>query len=688
MEGSGVKDPVRASARVEGLGRLEEERAGGNSHARFLPEDPVHEDGGFRRASEERLGDLDDVFRGGKQLGASRRGGAGEEESRSREMGWYRKGETDDAVFIRQKRIPETNQKGGVALDGDDNSGRPPVPPSTSCLGGGGEGAHARLQDETSEQGRLSPPPARYMEPGEEEETDEYRVSADGDMYVVSGGRLDCSDNLGEDNTDGMVVDGLYGTEMRTEKFKVRVSDPEVRSGTAGPLSKHIVYLVTGSSRRCGQFSSRKRYSDFQWLRDQLVLSLPGVFVPPLPRKQKLGRFEEQFVEARRTGLEEFLGRLLNRKNICDTSLFRIWLVRGEGGMEMLKKEFASRRSQDVLNDYKLIYAPYVNNIGSCSRSHLTRFIWFKQFLQKHLATLQELHGGLSKLASLSNSQFYTISNVLSEFCDLKRQENDFLSKVPDIDQPGRDDISGVIYAEAQRRRSAPAHVYDLMEYILAREIEDTESMVDATSSLDRLVNLKHQNHHATDREEQSLRVVQRSSRGGFMAAWFHRKDKDTQMHEIRVNIEGLRAEILTLDELIDLSRLVLVCSEMPVFLKSKIVTYNVAVREFMHKQQAMAMEEVDVWRSYFTGFMTSVAGIPPEACVAVTPPPLPAAALSEPSVGSHEKTFEGSASLAGDRTSSTGVVTSAAFITTTPAGPSATVTTSTNSATNSADKL
>lgn len=83
------------------------------------------------------------------------------------------------------------------------------------------------------------------------------------------------------------------------------------------------------------------------------------------------------------------------------------------------------------------------------------------------------------------------------------------------------------------------------------------------------------------------------------MAMWFQRKDKDTQMHEIRFTIENLRAEIVTLDELIDLARLVLVNTEMPDFLKSKIKTYNMVVRDFVYKQRAMALEESEIWRSY-----------------------------------------------------------------------------------------
>ncbi|CAK0849114.1 unnamed protein product [Prorocentrum cordatum] len=79
------------------------------------------------------------------------------------------------------------------------------------------------------------------------------------------------------------------------------------RPETAGSaVNRYTTYLVRGTlGREEAAFSSRRRYSDFEWLRKALVANFPGVRVPPLPRKQRAGRFEDAFVEARRSGLED-----------------------------------------------------------------------------------------------------------------------------------------------------------------------------------------------------------------------------------------------------------------------------------------------------------------------------------------------------------------------------------------------
>ncbi|KAJ2306044.1 Sorting nexin-3 [Coemansia sp. RSA 2706] len=55
------------------------------------------------------------------------------------------------------------------------------------------------------------------------------------------------------------------------------------------------------------QSSVRRRYSEFEWLRDLLQLQMPRVTVPPLPGKVFTNRFDDRVIEDRREGLERFL---------------------------------------------------------------------------------------------------------------------------------------------------------------------------------------------------------------------------------------------------------------------------------------------------------------------------------------------------------------------------------------------
>lgn len=53
----------------------------------------------------------------------------------------------------------------------------------------------------------------------------------------------------------------------------------------------------------------RKRYSEFDEFRDQLILSFPNfeAAVPPLPPKSVISKFRPRFLEKRRASLQYFL---------------------------------------------------------------------------------------------------------------------------------------------------------------------------------------------------------------------------------------------------------------------------------------------------------------------------------------------------------------------------------------------
>jgi len=87
---------------------------------------------------------------------------------------------------------------------------------------------------------------------------------------------------------------------------KTRYTDYEVRLRTNLPVFKHK------------ESSVRRRYSDFEWLRNELERD-SKIIVPPLPGKalkRQLpfrnddGIFEEAFIEERRKGLEQFLNKV------------------------------------------------------------------------------------------------------------------------------------------------------------------------------------------------------------------------------------------------------------------------------------------------------------------------------------------------------------------------------------------
>ena len=68
-----------------------------------------------------------------------------------------------------------------------------------------------------------------------------------------------------------------------------------------------------------GQYSSvLRRYSDFLWLYERLHKERAGAIIPPLPEKQAVSRFSPEFVEERRQHLERFLRRVILHPELMD----------------------------------------------------------------------------------------------------------------------------------------------------------------------------------------------------------------------------------------------------------------------------------------------------------------------------------------------------------------------------------
>ncbi|CAL8318039.1 unnamed protein product [Lota lota] len=120
--------------------------------------------------------------------------------------------------------------------------------------------------------------------------------------------RLQLDDDLEADPLD------LYASTETRDLF-VTVDDPKKHVST---METYITYRVSTKTTRIEfdlpEYSLRRRYQDFDWLRMKLEDSQPTHLIPPLPEKFVMkgvvDRFSEEFVETRMKALDKFLKRV------------------------------------------------------------------------------------------------------------------------------------------------------------------------------------------------------------------------------------------------------------------------------------------------------------------------------------------------------------------------------------------
>ncbi|KIW04072.1 uncharacterized protein PV09_04889 [Verruconis gallopava] len=94
-----------------------------------------------------------------------------------------------------------------------------------------------------------------------------------------------------------------------------RIDDYVIVSGSVSKagLGSYVVWNCTVETLNGGSFKIRRRYSEFDRLRNNLVKTFPhaGAALPEIPPKSLVHRFQPKFLEKRKIGLAHFLNCVL-----------------------------------------------------------------------------------------------------------------------------------------------------------------------------------------------------------------------------------------------------------------------------------------------------------------------------------------------------------------------------------------
>ena len=116
----------------------------------------------------------------------------------------------------------------------------------------------------------------------------------------------------------------LEKSKLNDLNIEVIVSNPKQINNTSFFSKNYILYDI--STPKFNWIVNR-RYSDFIWIRDCLKYFFPGEVLPILPKK-KIGnrRFEEDFVNKRTQGLQNFLNEIVKNEKFKASEVLNIFL--------------------------------------------------------------------------------------------------------------------------------------------------------------------------------------------------------------------------------------------------------------------------------------------------------------------------------------------------------------------------
>jgi hypothetical protein len=136
------------------------------------------------------------------------------------------------------------------------------------------------------------------------------------------------------------------------EGIVVKVSSPEKKEG--GIFSKsYVSYLVETEPF---DFKTRKRYSDFLWLRNTLSLLYSHCVIPPLCKKNYVDRFSEVLINKRMRSIEKFFEGLLVHPLIKNSQILYDFLsIEKETDFHKKKQKYGKITAPTYVKEFKTL---------------------------------------------------------------------------------------------------------------------------------------------------------------------------------------------------------------------------------------------------------------------------------------------------------------------------------------------
>lgn len=148
---------------------------------------------------------------------------------------------------------------------------------------------------------------------------------------------------------------GGYDEMTQVKDLHVTVDDPEKHVG--GYVSYNVTTKTTRGQFDHPEYSVRRRYQDFLWLRQRLEESYPTHIVPPLPEKKSFSkhfdRFSTEFLRSRQIALNKFVSRIADHPVMSFNDNFHVFLTAKTWELTSVKKQspgLMSRMSDSMRN--------------------------------------------------------------------------------------------------------------------------------------------------------------------------------------------------------------------------------------------------------------------------------------------------------------------------------------------------
>ncbi|KAJ3443536.1 sorting nexin [Anaeramoeba flamelloides] len=255
--------------------------------------------------------------------------------------------------------------------------------------------------------------------------------------------------NVGEEQNN-LVSKNFQNGKMKSNNWKIQISSPETLWAGMSKFTIYKVYSIRNDQEKIKNYHTfennikmknrsrnksksisksnkqhfvKRRYSDFVWLRDNLIKDFPGVIVPTLPEKQIVSKFAYKILEMRRKKFEIFLKKISFHPLL---SLSRAFIMFLEKDIDNIFKIKLNRDQVSYgINRLHTNYLEY-----QCNNNQLENLPTKIKFWEKSHNILKQLLTEITKFGIIQEKIQKRLKNFSFSIAELKKcQSNPHLNE-------------------------------------------------------------------------------------------------------------------------------------------------------------------------------------------------------------------------------------------------------------------
>ena len=190
------------------------------------------------------------------------------------------------------------------------------------------------------------------------------------------------NNNINEMKTEKLLQQNLNLTYFKENEQRAFYIDTII-------VSSHVSYLIKGKNLK--ENSLERRYREFDALHNVLIQKWPGIYIPPIPKKQIINNTDTKTIEKRKNVLDNFLKEIEKQIYIMESEEIKIFFdIDIKDVTNILLKKIEKINYKELNNNYQKYFVENYENNPNKIEFDENQLLYCREYIDKFISKIND----------------------------------------------------------------------------------------------------------------------------------------------------------------------------------------------------------------------------------------------------------------------------------------------------------